>query len=151
MARLERARNDVHVIQKPNALEKRCIEHGVRLSTQRRVILQTLAEASDHLSAGEIHDRVGLHGISIPTVYRMLNSLTDAGVIKRHGFGAHAARFKIVQPAGHDHLIDVQTGRIVELSDSDLANVLEETAASLGYRLVSYRLRLFGTPKPSSG
>lgn len=148
MARLERVRNDVREIRKPNPLERRCIEHGVRLSAQRRVILQTLAEAADHLSASEIHDRVGLHGISIPTVYRMLNSLTDAGVMKRHGFGTQAARFEVVHPSSHDHLIDVDTGRIVELTDPDLANLLEKAAASLGYRLVSYRLRLFGAPQP---
>src|SRR5260221_2814865 len=132
MARLERVRDDVREIRKPNPLERRCIEHGVRLSAQRRVILQTLAEAADHLSASEIHDRVGLHGISIPTVYRMLNSLTDAGVIKRHGFGTQAAKIEVVHPSSHDHLIDVDTGWAVELTDPDLANLIEEAAASLG-------------------
>jgi Fur family ferric uptake transcriptional regulator len=149
LARLERARDDIPEIRKPNPLERRCIERGVRLSAQRRVILQALAEAADHLSAGEIHARVGLHGISIPTVYRMLNSLTDAGVMKRHGFGNQAAKFEVVHPSNHDHLIDVDTGQIVELTDSELANLLEEAAANLGYRLVSYRLRLFGAPKPA--
>src|SRR5258708_8037941 len=95
MARLERVRNDVREIRKPNPLERRCIEHGVRLSAQRRVILETLAEAADHLSASELHDRVRLHGISIPTVYRMLNSLTAAGVMKRHCFGSQAAQVDV--------------------------------------------------------
>jgi len=147
LARLERTRDDVREIRKPNPLERRCVERGVRLSAQRRVILQALAEAADHLSASEIHDRVELHGISIPTVYRMLNSLTDVGVMKRHGFGSQAAKFEVVHPSSHDHLVDVDTGRIVELTDPDLANLLEETATSLGYRLVSYRLRLFGAPQ----
>jgi Fur family ferric uptake transcriptional regulator len=129
-----------------SALEQACRERGVRLSLQRRIILEVLQTAEDHPCAADLHQRIAGHGISVATVYRALNSLAEAGLLVRRDFGDGKARYERTQAQRHDHLIDLRSGKIIELSDCRLAPLLQAVADRLGYRLVGYRMDLFGEP-----
>lgn len=126
------------------ALAVLCLQRGLRLTEHRRIVLEVLESATDHPCAREIHRRAAVdHRIGIATVYRALNSLAAAGVVARRAFPDGKARYEGARLA-HEHLIDVVTGEIVELGDVEMATLLEAVATSLGYRLVNYRLELFG-------
>jgi Fur family ferric uptake transcriptional regulator len=126
-------------------LERLCTEHGIRLTAQRRIVLEVLEAATDHPCTHEIHRRANNeHRIGVATVYRILNRLTAAGVVVRHVFRDGKARYERTGRAPHPHLIDVGTGEIVEVDDDGLVLLLEEQARRLGYRLVEYRLKLMG-------
>ena len=133
----------------PSALEQACRERGIRLSAQRRIILEALETAQNHPCAYDVHQRVALRHrkISVATVYRALNDFTQAGLLVRHDFGDGRARYERAQAKRHDHLIDVHSGQVIELSDCRLAPLLEAVASRLGYRLVGYRMDLFGEPE----
>ena len=127
-------------------LEELCREHGVRLTEQRRIVLEVLESATDHPCTFEIHRRASVgHRIGVATVYRALNSLSSAGLVTRHIFRDGKARYERTGGAPHPHLIDVATGDIVELEDDgDLARLIEQEARRMGFRLVEFRLKLFG-------
>lgn len=133
-------------------LEQLCRDRGLRLTGQRRVVLQVLEQANDHPCTHEIHRRaIAVDGgrIGIATVYRALNSLTAAGLLTRHVFrdgqsGSMKACYERATKAPHPHLIDVATGEIVEVDDENLAGLLEAEARRMGFRLIEYRLKLFG-------
>jgi len=131
-----------------SALEQACRERGIRLSAQRRVILQALETAHDHPCAYDVHQCVALRHkkISVATVYRALNGFTQAGLLVRRDFGDGKARYERARAQRHDHLVDVHCGHIVEFDDVDLGLLIRQVAARLGYRLVDYRLELFGEP-----
>ncbi len=127
-------------------LETLCRERGVRLTEQRRIVLEVLEAATDHPCTFEIHRRASAGGrIGIATVYRALNSLANAGLVSRHVFRDGKARYERAGATPHPHLIDVATGEIVEvINDGGLARLFEKEADRLGFRLQNYRLRLFG-------
>lgn len=126
-------------------LEQLCRERGVKLTIQRRIVLEVLEAATDHPCANEIHRRTAHdRPIGVATVYRALNSLAAAGLVARHVFKDGKARYERVGRPPHPHLIDVESGAIVEVEDDGLIRLLEEEAHRLGYRLVDYRLRMFG-------
>jgi Fur family transcriptional regulator, ferric uptake regulator len=126
------------------ALEQLCLQKGLRLTEHRRIVLEVLGEATDHPCAREIHRRAAAgHRIGLATVYRTLNSLTEVGVLTRHTFSDGRTRYERAG-GSHPHLIDITTGEILELDDGELVRLIEETAARLGFRLVDYRLRMFG-------
>ena len=131
------------------ALEQACRERGIRLSTQRRIILEALETAHDHPCAYDVHQRVALRHrkISVATVYRALNGFTQAGLLVRRDFGDGKARYERAQAKRHDHLVDVRSGRVVEFDDAELKVLITRVAAGLGYRLVDYRLELFAEPE----
>ncbi|MFZ5779026.1 MAG: Fur family transcriptional regulator [Pseudomonadota bacterium] len=125
-------------------LEQLCVQKGLRLTEHRRIVLEVLGASTDHPCAREIHRRAAAsHRIGLATVYRTLNSLADVGVLTRRVFTDGRARY---ERAGgtHPHLIDLATGEILELEDGELERLIEETATRLGFRLVEYRLRMFG-------
>jgi Fur family ferric uptake transcriptional regulator len=127
-------------------LEDLCRERGVRLTEQRRIVLEVLEAATDHPCTFEIHRRASVgRRIGVATVYRALNSLATAGVITRHIFRDGKARYERAGKEAHPHLIDVASGAVVELDDKgDLARMIEEEALRMGFRLVEFRLKLFG-------
>ena len=131
------------------ALEQACRERGIRLSAQRRIILEALETARDHPCAYDVHQRVTLRHrkISVATVYRALNGFTQAGLLVRRDFGDGKARYERAQAKRHDHLIDMHSGRIVEFDAVELKVLIARVAAGLGYRLVDYRMELFVEPE----
>jgi Fur family ferric uptake transcriptional regulator len=129
-------------------LERLCVERGLRMTGQRRVVARVLSEARDHPDVEEVHRRAAAidRRISIATVYRTLRLFEEAGIIARLEFGEGRARYERKPEQHHDHLIDVQTGRVIEFHDSELETLQERIAARLGYRLVGHRLELLGEP-----
>jgi Fur family transcriptional regulator, ferric uptake regulator len=129
-------------------VEKLCIEKGMRMTEQRRVIAQVLSMAHDHPDVEELYRRAHAvdHHISIATVYRTVRLFEDAGIIARHDFRDGRARYEEAPDIHHDHLIDMKTGQVIEFVDEEIEALQEAIARRLGYRLVDHRLELYGIP-----
>jgi Fur family ferric uptake transcriptional regulator len=129
-------------------LEALCLQRGLRLTEHRRIVLEVLEASNDHPCVREIHRRAADgHRIGIATVYRTLNTLVEAGMVKRQVFPDGKAHYERVGRPSHPHLIDMATGTIVEIEDIDLAELLDREAERLGYRLVDYSLKMFARLK----
>jgi len=126
-------------------LEMLCLEKGLRMTGQRRIIASVISLAGDHPDVEEIHKRAVQrdNGISIATVYRTVKLMEEFGLVERHEFGDGRARFEVTPEAHHDHIIDVETGEIVEFVDPELELLQRHIAERLGYRLVDHRMELF--------
>nr|WP_210428522.1 transcriptional repressor [Novosphingobium sp. SG707] len=118
----------------------------MRITEQRRVIAKVLSESDDHPDVDQLHARATAvdPGISIATVYRTVRLFEEAGILDRHDFGDGRARYEAAPEAHHDHLIDVETGHVIEFVDPELEALQRQIAERLGYRLVDHRLELFG-------
>lgn len=129
-------------------LEKLCIEKGMRMTDQRRVIARVLSVASDHPDVEELHRRA--HGIdphiSIATVYRTVRLFEESGILTRHDFRNGRSRYEEASEMHHDHLIDMKSGAVVEFVDEEIEALQRAIATKLGYRLVDHRLELYGVP-----
>lgn len=127
-------------------IEALCAEKGLRITEQRRVIARVLSEAEDHPDVESLHARASAvdSGISIATVYRTVRLFEEAGVLERHDFGDGRARYEAAPEAHHDHLIDVETGKVIEFVDPELEALQKQIAEKLGYRLVDHRMELYG-------
>ena len=127
-------------------LEALCAERGLRITEQRRVIARVLSESEDHPDVEQLHRRASAIDpkISIATVYRTVRLFEDAGILDRHDFGDGRARYEPAPEAHHDHLIDVETGNVVEFVDAELELLQRQIAERLGYRLVDHRMELYG-------
>ncbi|MCP9222800.1 transcriptional repressor [Erythrobacter sp. LQ02-29] len=127
-------------------LEQLCQEKGLRITEQRRVIARVLSQSSDHPDVELLHRRASEidPNISIATVYRTVRLFEEAGVLDRHDFGDGRARYEPAPEAHHDHLIDVETGKVVEFVDPEVEALQKQIAERLGYRLVDHRLELYG-------
>lgn len=124
----------------------------MKMTGQRRVIARVLSEASDHPDVEEVHRRA--HAIdpriSIATVYRTVRLFQEAGIIEKHDFGDGRSRYEEVPDEHHDHLIDIQSGRVVEFQSPEIEALQEKIAQQHGFRLVGHRLELYGVPLDSS-
>jgi Fur family ferric uptake transcriptional regulator len=120
-------------------------EGGVRVTRQRAAILKILAEAEDHPDASELHRRAKEIDatVSLSTVYRTLSALEQQGVVQRHAFENATARFETADAPHHDHLIDIDTGAVIEFRSDKIEQLQAEIAAELGYDLVRHRLELY--------
>jgi Fur family ferric uptake transcriptional regulator len=129
-------------------LEQLCIDKGMRMTDQRRVIARVLSDAEDHPDVEEVYRRASVvdNRISIATVYRTVRLLEDAGILERHDFRAGRSRYEQVSEEHHDHLIDLQTGDVVEFRNEQIERLQELIARELGFRLVDHRLELYGVP-----
>ena len=129
-------------------LEKACIEKGMRMTDQRRVIAHVLSEAADHPDAEELHRRAAAvdPNISLATVYRTVKLFEDSGIIERHDFRDGRSRYEELPEEHHDHLIDAKSGKVVEFRSEEIEKLQVEIARKLGYRLVDHRLELYGVP-----
>ena len=129
-------------------IEKLCVEKGLRMTEQRRIIARVLSASDDHPDAEELHRRANIldTSISLATVYRTVKLFEDSGIIERHDFRDGRARYEEVPDEHHDHLIDVKSGEVVEFQSEEIEKLQEEIARSLGYRLVDHRLELYGVP-----
>jgi Fur family transcriptional regulator, ferric uptake regulator len=127
-------------------IEALCAEKGLRITEQRRIIARVLSEAEDHPDVEALHERASAidSGISIATVYRTLRLFEEAGILERHDFGDGRARYEAATEAHHDHLIDVETGRVLEFVDDELEALQRKIAERLGFRLVDHRMELYG-------
>lgn len=131
-----------------NAIEHLCTTHGLRMTGQRRVIARVIAEAQDHPDVVELHRRATLidANISLSTVYRTVKLFEDQGIIERHQFGDGRARYESAPTEHHDHLIDMNTGKVIEFQSDEIEALQAEIARKLGYRLVHHRLELYALP-----
>ncbi|MDG5747093.1 Fur family transcriptional regulator [Qipengyuania sp. XHP0207] len=127
-------------------LEQLCADKGLRITEQRRVIARVLSESDDHPDVELLHERANKidSGISIATVYRTVRLFEEAGILDRHDFGDGRARYEAAPEAHHDHLIDVESGKVIEFVDPEIEALQKQIAEKLGYRLVDHRLELYG-------
>ena len=128
-------------------IEDKCKQRGVRLTDQRRLIAKVMSQSSDHPDVDELHKRVSKIDakVSIATVYRTVKLFEESGIIEKHDFKGGKARYEQSPDIHHDHLIDVNTGEIVEFVDEEIEKLQNKVAEKLGYKLVDHRLELYGT------
>ena len=131
---------------KEREYEARLREAGVRMTRPRKAILKILSQTTDHPDAMEIYRRaVALDAsISLSTVYRTMKLLEDKGEIQRHAFAGGPSRFEQAAGSHHDHLIDIETGDVIEFHSDRIEELQEEIARSLGYDIVHHRMELYG-------
>lgn len=127
-------------------IERLCVEKGLKMTGQRRTIARVLSEPGDHPDVEELYRRAALLDarISIATVYRTVRLLEEKGILERRDFGGGRARYEPTAHGRHHHLIDVDTGRVIEFEEPEHERLMQEIAARLGFKLVSARLELFG-------
>ncbi len=127
-------------------VEALCLKKGLRITEQRRVIARVLSQVDDHPDVEALHRRVAAVDprISIATVYRTVKLFEESGIIERHEFQGGRSRYETVQDEHHDHLIDIETGQVVEFHDPEIEELQARIAARLGYRLVDHRMELYG-------
>ena len=132
-----------------NEIENKCIKNGVRLTEQRKLVAKIMSESDDHPDVDELHKRVSNidSKISIATVYRTVKILEEAGILVKHDFKAGKARYEQIRESHHDHLIDVQTGEIIEFVDDEIEKLQKKVADKYGYQLVDHKLELYGIKK----
>ena len=128
-------------------IESKCLEKGLRLTDQRRLVAQVMSEAQDHPDVDELHQRVNKldSKISIATVYRTVKLFEEAGIVAKHDFKGTKARYEQAPHEHHDHLIDINTGEITEFVNSDIEKLQKKVAEKLGYKLVDHRLELYAS------
>ena len=128
-------------------IEDKCKQRGVRLTDQRRLIAKVMSQSSDHPDVDELHKRISKidEKVSIATVYRTVRLFEESGIIEKHDFKGGKARYEQSPDIHHDHLIDVNTGEIVEFVDEEIEKLQNKVAEKLGYKLVDHRLELYGT------
>ena len=126
----------------------RCEAAGLRLTDQRRTIAAILQEADDHPDVEELHARAAARDsrISIATVYRTVKLFEESGILDRHEFRDGRARYEDAERDHHDHLIDMNTGEVIEFCDPEIERLQEKIAERLGYKLKDHRLELYGVP-----
>ena len=129
-------------------LERLCLDKGMKMTEQRRVIARVLSESDDHPHVEELYRRATKVDarISIATVYRTVRLFEEAGILERHDFGDGRARYEEMPDEHHDHLIDIQSGKVVEFHSEAIEKLQADIASGLGYRLVGHRLELLGVP-----
>jgi Fur family ferric uptake transcriptional regulator len=128
-----------------NRIEAQCRAKGLRLTGQRKLIAEVLSGAIDHPDVPELHRRVTEQDnrVSLATVYRAVKRFEELGVIERHAFQDGRARYERAPRKHHDHLIDVETGKVIEFRSEDIERLQADIAKRLGYELVGHRLELY--------
>ncbi len=134
-------------------IEDKCKEKGVRLTDQRKVIARVMSDSKikygskDHPDVDELHKRVNSidEKISIATVYRTVKLFEEAGIVEKHDFKGGKARYEQSPDEHHDHLIDVNSGEIIEFVNEEIEELQKKVAQKLGYKLVDHKLELYGT------
>lgn len=123
-----------------------CVKHGLKMTGQRRVIARVLSEAEDHPDVEELYRRASAldSRISVATVYRTVRLLEEKGILERRDFGGGRARYEASENGHHYHLIDVDSGNVIEFENDELVGLLARIAAELGFDLMSHRAELFG-------
>jgi Fur family ferric uptake transcriptional regulator len=155
MPRYQTRQVQEHPSQLPNAgdLRRELARRGCRTTPERELIINIVREAADHPHVEEIHRRAQRAGseISIATVYRTVKLLTELGAFVRHRFGTGRSRYALAASTPHDHLIDIDTGQVLEFRDARVVELQNRLALELGYEVVSYRLEIFGSKRERIG
>ena len=131
---------------KQQSIEARCESAGLRMTDQRRIIAKTLQNSSDHPDVEELYSRAVIKdpGISIATVYRTVKLFEEAGILDRVEFNDGRSRYEDAERDHHDHLIDLQTGEILEFVDNEIEKLQEKISKKFGYKLLGHKLELYG-------
>ncbi len=131
-----------------NRIEQACADKGLRMTEQRRIIAKVLSEANDHPDVETVYERASAvdKRIGLATVYRTLRLFEESGILERHDFGDGRSRYEEAAGEHHDHLIDVQSGKVVEFTNAEIEALQRKVAADLGYRIVDHRLELYVVP-----
>lgn len=131
-----------------DTIEDRCAQKGLRMTEQRRVIAGVLQASDDHPDVEELFARASAldPNISIATVYRTVKLFEEAGILDKLEFGDGRARYEDAERDHHDHLIDLNSGEVIEFVDPEIEALQEKIAQKLGYRLKGHRLELYGVP-----
>lgn len=126
----------------------RCEAKGLRMTEQRRTIAAVLEESKDHPDVEELYARASARdsAISLATVYRTVKLFEEAGILDKLEFGDGRARYEDAEREHHDHLIDINSGEVIEFMDPDIEKLQEKIAEKLGYRLMGHKLELYGVP-----
>ncbi|MBT6134347.1 MAG: transcriptional repressor [Kordiimonadaceae bacterium] len=129
-----------------SAIEKLCIEKNMRMTDQRRVIARVLSDAEDHPDVEEVYKRSTDidDQISIATVYRTVRLFEEADILERHDFRDGRSRYELVTESHHDHMIDIESGEVIEFFDDEIEQLQKVIARKLGYKLVDHRMELYG-------
>jgi Fur family ferric uptake transcriptional regulator len=129
-------------------IERLCVEKGMRMTDQRRIIASVLSDAVDHPDAEAVYRRAVRidPNISIATVYRTVRLFEEAGILERHDFRDGRSRYESVPESHHDHLINVETGEVLEFQNETIEELQRQVAKELGFRLVDHRMELYGKP-----
>ena len=132
-----------------DSIEQKCIDKGVKLTDQRRIIAKVMSDSDDHPDVDELYKRVSKidSKISIATVYRTVKLFEESGILAKHEFKGGKARYEELNESHHDHLINIKTGEIIEFVDEEIEKLQKKVAEKLGYHLVDHRLELYGTKK----
>ena len=132
-------------------IEALAVSAGMRMTDQRRVIARVLSDSQDHPDVEEVYKRAVAEdeAISIATVYRTVRLFEEAGILTRHDFGDSRARYEPAPEDHHDHLIDIQSGKVIEFTNDEIERLQTEVAEKLGYKLVDHRLELYAVPLDS--
>ena len=136
----------LHAMTRTIDIEALCADKGLRITEQRKVIARVLGESEDHPDVETLHARASAidPNISIATVYRTVRLFEEAGILERHEFGDGRSRYEAASETHHDHLIDVETGNVIEFVDDELEMLQKRIAEKLGFRLVDHRMELYG-------
>tara|TARA_B110000914_G_C15455018_1_gene442914 strand:+ start:681 stop:1088 length:408 start_codon:yes stop_codon:yes gene_type:complete len=129
-----------------NKIEEKCISKGVRLTEQRKVVAEVMSASNDHPDVDELHKRVNKidRKISIATVYRTVKLFEESGIVEKHDFKGGKARYEKSPEEHHDHLIDINSGEIIEFVNKEIEILQNKVAKKLGYKLVDHKLELYG-------
>ena len=132
-------------------IEKKCIDKGVKLTDQRKIIAKIMSSSNDHPDVDELYKRVTKidSKISIATVYRTVKLFEEVGILAKHEFKGGKARYEEVNEGHHDHLIDIKSGEIIEFVDYEIEKLQTKVAEKYGYKLVDHKLELYGIKKKS--
>ena len=132
-------------------IEQKCIDKGVKLTDQRKIIAKVMSESEDHPDVDELYRRVSKidSKISIATVYRTVKLFEESGILTKHEFKGGKARYEELNESHHDHLIDIKTGEIIEFVDDEIEKLQKKVAEKYGYELVDHKLELYGVKKKS--
>ena len=130
-----------------NNIEEMCKKKNVRLTDQRKIIAKVMSDTNDHPDVDELHKRVNKidKKISIATVYRTVKLFEESGILEKHEFKGGKARYEEAPEKHHDHLIDINSGKIIEFVDEEIENLQNKVAKKLGYKLVDHKLELYGS------
>ena len=131
------------------SIEQKCINKGVKLTEQRKIIAKVMSHSDDHPDVDELYKRVTKidSKISIATVYRTVKLFEESGILTKHEFKGGKARYEELNESHHDHLIDIKSGEIIEFVDNEIEKLQKKVAEKYGYELVDHKLELYGVKK----